>query len=167
MTTSTAVRPTAATTSGTVEKPANPATWTAATDSSSQHKAHATKTGHVTIEIGTGQLCLCGCNQTAESRFRPGHDATLKGKLTRAALHNAKIELRNGEQTVVVDPAAFAAKLDSAKYSWSAALKVSVERAKQAEADRAKRAAEAKAKREAAAKERGESTKISFADFAA
>jgi hypothetical protein len=162
----TTTSPTANTTTGANDKSHTPVAWKPESDSSPQHKGAARQDGRVHIDITNG-ACLCGCNQAAESRFRPGHDATLKGRLTRAALHGAGLTLHAGDAKVELTPRQMATKLNTAKHAWDTALDRALARAKQAEADRIKRAAEAKAKREAAAKERGESTKISLADFAA
>lgn len=158
--------PTASTTTGSNDRTHRPAAYRPESDSSPQHKASAAKDGRVHIDITDG-ACLCGCNQKADARFRPGHDAKLKGILTRAALHGVEITLHAGDATAHTTPIKMAAKLNTPKHAWDAALVKSVERAKAAQIEAAKRAAEAKAKREAAAKERGESTKISLADFAA
>lgn len=152
------------TTSGTIEKAAIVVSWKAETDSSPQWKTAAIADGRVHLDITDG-ACLCGCNQKAESRFRPGHDATLKGKLTRAALHGARITLHAGDQSHTITARDMATKLNTAKHAWDRALDASVDRAVKAKEEAAKRAAEAKAKREAAAKERGESTKLTIASF--
>lgn len=166
MSTTTTISPTANTTTGANDKSHRPVAWKPETDSSPQYRAAAAKDGRVHIDITNG-ACLCGCNQTAASRFRPGHDATLKGRLTRAALHGAGITLHAGDAKVELTARQMASKLNTEKHRWDAALDAAVIRARKAQEDAKKRAAEAKAKREAAAKERGEATKLDLAAFAA
>lgn len=157
-------RPTASTTTGQIAKGTDAATaYKPETDSSPQHKKAAAADRRLHLDITDG-ACLCGCNQKAAGRFRPGHDAKLKGMLTRAALHEVTIVLHAGDKTAHTNPVAFATKLSTGKHDWAAALATSVERAKKAAADRAVKQAEAAKKREEAKKEQG-SSKLSLDDF--
>lgn len=158
--------PAANTTTGQVQKGTDAAAvWNAAADSSPQRKAAAARDGRLHLELTNG-ACLCGCNQTAVGRFRPGHDATLRGKLTRAALHGAPLVLWFGDKRVDTTARGLATKLDSEKHSWSRALDVSVERARKAAAEAKARRAKAAAERAAKAAEQGQSSKLTLESFA-
>lgn len=78
--------------------------------------------------------CLCGCMTPTTGRFRPGHDARLKGKLLRA--HLAKIGLtviKDGKERQMT-ARAFAKEVSSDKHDWTVALDRAVERQKEAAA---------------------------------
>lgn len=63
----------------------DPATWSPGHDSSPEYADRADSEGIVFIDV-SHEACLCGCRGATESRFVPGHDARLKGKLIRAHL---------------------------------------------------------------------------------
>lgn len=76
----------------------------------------------VSLLIGEG-LCACGCGETLtgkKARFRMGHDAKLKGKLTRA--HSASITIALIEETTgaaeVLEPLAYADRFSTDKADW-------------------------------------------------
>lgn len=161
--------PTASTTTGTdnpTKENTKMATYKPSSDSSPQHRKAADADGRMHLDWSDG-ACLCGCNQKAPRRFRPGHDATTKGKLTRAATNGTAIVLHDGEATAITDAATIARKLTTPATDWSAILERAIARAKKAEEERqaraAKRAAE-KAEREAAGTASAPS--LSLADFA-
>jgi len=69
--------------------------------------------------------CTCGCGETtpSRSRFRPGHDQRLKGRLARAHYVAAEVAVvqPDGQQQRL--PAVDAARLlDTDRFSWSAKL---------------------------------------------
>jgi hypothetical protein len=87
----------------------NPNTYDPAVDSSP-----GTKSGSKTLRLvfPTETACKCGCGKQPTrptSRFIQGHDARLKGALTRAALTNTKVEaLVEGKPAALVTATAFA-----------------------------------------------------------
>lgn len=156
----------------TVEAAKPAVTYLPATDSTPDQQKRAGETGRVVLDLRKG-ACLCGCKGAAQGRFQPGHDARLKGKLTRAALNNVGllilIDMEDGTPgEAQITPRQLAAKLSTGKYNWAEALDANVARAKELakaaevrKAEAAKKAAERKA--ESAKEGRG---KISLADFA-
>lgn len=97
----------------------------------------------------TGGTCRCGCGADvkAGSKFLPGHDAKLKGKLSRAALAGVTVTLNGVEQTP-----AEAAYTDEYDYRSTVerAVELATEKAKSSEVKEAEKAAK-KAAREAEA----------------
>lgn len=76
----------------------------------------------VSLLIGEG-LCACGCGETLtgrKARFRMGHDAKLKGKLTRA--HAAQVTVSLVEESTgvadVLDPLEYADRFSTDKMDW-------------------------------------------------
>lgn len=113
------------------------------------------KEGLLVIEVGqtipdeegkdeARETCLCGCGEVPtgkKARFVMGHDARLKGMLTRAHIAGTKVELtRNGKAAKEITARAFAKEQGD---EWVARLEKS-------EADYAEKAKK-RAEREAAA----------------
>lgn len=76
----------------------------------------------VSLLVGDG-LCACGCGEAPtgkKAKFRMGHDARLKGRLTRA--HSAGFTLALVEETTgtaeVLDPLTYADRFSTAKVNW-------------------------------------------------
>jgi hypothetical protein len=77
-------------------------------------------TESVTVVLAPG-LCACGCGEQVARRFRPGHDARLKGQLVRAARSATRVKVVPESGRPKSLPAVEAAALlDTAKTSWSA-----------------------------------------------
>lgn len=119
-------------------------------------KAERDGEGNITSEAvkATGGTCRCGCGEEvpAGSLYRPGHDARLKGKITRAAVAGAKVEV-NGKAMTADKAAAlenFAPK--GTQYSIDLGLSRKAEQAKTAEQKQIERdnAKEIKAQEKAA-----------------
>lgn len=77
----------------------------------------------VSILVGEG-LCGCGCGEAPAGRgtkFLMGHDARLKGVLTRAHASQVRIALFENSTGVadVVDPLEYAARFTSTKTDWT------------------------------------------------
>lgn len=73
----------------------------------------------MTIDLRPG-LCTCGCEQTTERRFRPGHDARLKSRLRDAYRNGHPVEMLVGPHNELNTSAIIAASyLDSPTFSWS------------------------------------------------
>jgi len=124
-------------------------------DSAPASQAEARKAGLLVLNW-TGGKCLCGCGRTTLSRFAPGHDARLRGQLTRAAVAGTGVRVRDGEAFTDTTPEAVAATLSTPKHDWVAWVREAAAAAKKraaAAAEREKAAAERKA--EAAAKGTG------------
>lgn len=154
------------TTSTTSNTAATTTRYDAATDSNAAHKDEARRTGRAVLVWGAG-LCLCGCGRGTASRFAPGHDARLRGVLARLEANGAGLRLRDGKTHADTTPGGLAAKLDTAKHSWTAQLAADVERARKAEQDRAAKAKAAAAKKAAAKTAKAAATRPTLADFAA
>lgn len=62
-------------------------------DSSPKYRKHDPERLVLNVDRkdGLGESCLCGCGESAKSRFAQGHDQRLRGKLTRA--HVAGVEV--------------------------------------------------------------------------
>lgn len=141
------------------------AVYLPASDSTPDMKGRAEKEGKVVLDLTDG-ACLCGCKGKSQSRFMPGHDARLKGKLVRATIADVKLLIVMGDDEQAVTPRQFAGVL-SGKYDWVKGLDESVARVRKQEEDaKARRLESAKkaAERKAAAAEKGKG-KISLSDF--
>lgn len=75
----------------------------------------------VTILVDAG-MCACGCGEApagTRTRFCMGHDARLKGALTRALASKVNIAVYAADGTnEVVSPTEYAARFSSAKTDW-------------------------------------------------
>lgn len=76
----------------------------------------------VSLLVGDG-LCACGCGEHPsgkKAKFCMGHDARLKGKLTRA--HSAHVAIALVEETTgvatVIDPLEYADRFSTEKVDW-------------------------------------------------
>jgi hypothetical protein len=139
-----------------IEEAAKVKGYEPASDSTPDLKDRAQKEGKVILDL-SNQACLCGCKGESASRFQPGHDARLKGKLVRATIHEVPLVIIMGDAEQEVTPRQFAQVL-SGKYDWVKGLDESVARAELAEKAKADRQAEAAKKaeeRKAAAAEKG------------
>lgn len=126
-----------------------------AADSSADYQKEAVDTGRLILDI-SGNACLCGCKEATQGRFRPGHDAKLKGKLLRAHLGKAGVTiLRDDNEEEQITARAFAKKISSDKHDWSTALDRAAEKAKAA-ADALKVKASQASKKLGKAKEEGD-----------
>lgn len=137
------------------------------TDSTPAQQATAKKTGRVVLDL-SNKRCLCGCTGECKGRFQPGHDAKLRGKLTRAAIAGVDLTIIIDGKRQDVKPRRFAEIISNDKHDWAAALDKAIEAGAKAAEDAKKRKAEAAKKaeeRRAAAAEKGKA-KISFEDFA-
>lgn len=147
-----------------VEAPAKK--YDPASDSTPDLQARATKENRVILDL-SDNACLCGCKGKSASRFQPGHDARLKGKLVRATVADVKLLVIMGKEEQEVTPRQFAQVLKG-KYDWVKGLDESVaklELAEKAAEERRAENARKVAERRAAAAEKGKG-KISLADFA-
>lgn len=97
----------------------SPARYDPAVDST---KGLPRRSDSVSLLIGTG-LCACGCGDTPsgkKAKFCMGHDARLKGVLTR--VHSAGLEVALVEETTgtaeVLDPLVYADRFSTAKVDW-------------------------------------------------
>jgi hypothetical protein len=147
-----------------VEAPAKK--YDPASDSTPELQARASKEGRVILDL-SNNACLCGCKGVSASRFQPGHDARLKGKLVRATMADVKLLIIMGKDEQEVTPRQFAQVLKG-KYDWVKGLDESVARlelAEKAAAERREENAKKLAERRAAAAEKGKG-KISLSDFA-
>lgn len=68
----------------------DPDKWVPASDSSPNWIDYAVLKDRVAIDVSDDR-CMCGCRSATGSRFVPGHDARLKGKLIRAHLMDKMI----------------------------------------------------------------------------
>lgn len=146
-----------------------PKGYSPAADSTPAKKGIAEKTGRLVLVVaGDDGLCTCGCGGKASSRFLPGHDAKLKGKLTRATIADVGLLLIINDQQQEATTRQFADALSkTSKYDWTAGLEEAVARAKKAEQEAEARRAENERKRqERAAQGKGKSPKITLEDFA-
>lgn len=75
------------------------------------------KAGNLVLVVGEGsgedaqRFCLDGCMEQPtrpKSRFLPGHDMRLRGKLTRAAGAGVNVEVVDNGKTQTITPAALA-----------------------------------------------------------
>lgn len=90
-----------------------------------QHKAR--DSGRLWLDI-SDSACLCGCKDPTPGRFRPGHDARLKGKLLRAHLAKAPLTVvKDGKETQKT-ARAYAKEVSSERHDWTVALDRAVER---------------------------------------
>lgn len=76
----------------------------------------------VSLLVGDG-FCACGCGDAPagkKAKFCMGHDARLKGKLTRA--HSAKVQIALVQETTgvahVIDPLEYADQFSTSKVDW-------------------------------------------------
>lgn len=75
-----------------------------------------------TVDLQEGR-CTCGCGETTptRSRFRPGHDQRLKGKLARAHYTAVPVAVVQPDaQRHDLSAEAAARLLDTDRFSWSA-----------------------------------------------
>lgn len=121
-----------------------------ATDSTPACRAKAHASGRLVLDI-SDSTCLCGCKEPTPGRFRPGHDARLKGRLLRAHMNKTGVTiLRDGKEQQMT-ARAYAKEVSSDKYDWTVALDKAYEKAKaaayalRAKAEPAKAAAKEKA----------------------
>lgn len=136
-----------------------------ASDSTPDLKERAEKENKVILDL-SDNACLCGCKGQGPSRFLPGHDARLKGKLVRATVADVKLLIVMGADEQEVTARQFA-KVLTGKYDWVKGLDESVARLELQEKAKEQRRVENEkkaAERKAAAAERGKG-KISLADF--
>jgi hypothetical protein len=89
----------------------------------------ARETGRLMLDV-SGAACLCGCREPTPGRFRPGHDARLKGKLTRAAIAKVKVGIVRDGSEKEMTARAFAKEVSTEAYDWTPALDRAVEAAK-------------------------------------
>lgn len=92
-----------------------------AAESTADYAVEAAKEGVVILDI-SGKACLCGCQEETPGRFRPGHDAKLKGKLLRAHLAGVKVRALYDEGEKEMTARAFAKEVSTDKHDWSVAL---------------------------------------------
>lgn len=90
------------------------------------------RAGSISLLVGTG-MCGCGCGNAPtgdKARFQMGHDARLKGKLTRALA--ARVDVALVEETdgtvTVVSPLEYAARFSTDKVDWTALIQASVDK---------------------------------------
>lgn len=102
----------------------------------------------VSLLVGEG-LCACGCGDTPsgkKAKFCMGHDARLKGKLTRA--YSAHVSVALVEETTgtaeVVDPLTYAARFSTPKVDWEKLVRDAAAKIAQRRGKIDKRAAERK-----------------------
>lgn len=71
------------------------------------------------------KVCPCGCREplASKSRFRMGHDARLKGILSRAHVTATDITLVKGSDLTVVSAVALASQFTSPNMDWVKALR--------------------------------------------
>lgn len=99
-------------------------------DSTPDLAKKAGSVGKLMLDI-SDSACLCGCRTPTPGRFRPGHDARLKGKLARAAIARVKLVVINDGREREMTARAFAKEVSSDAYDWTVALDRAVEAAKQ------------------------------------
>lgn len=111
------------------------------TDSSFNYTSGGARVAHPTAVIlevhdhpDAPKLCPCGCAEAPRGKgatFGMGHDARLKGKLTRAAAAGSQIVLTDTSKQVVevLDPLEYAARFSTAKLDWKVAVAESASRA--------------------------------------
>jgi len=71
------------------------------------------------------KVCPCGCRELlgSKSKFRMGHDARLKGKLTRAHVTGTDITIVKGNDMSVTTAVALASQFTSPAMDWVRALR--------------------------------------------
>lgn len=71
------------------------------------------------------KVCPCGCREllASKSRFRMGHDARLKGLLSRAHVTGTDITIVKGSDMTVTTAVALAAQFTSSNMDWVKALR--------------------------------------------
>lgn len=86
---------------------------------------HASYPGYLVLYV-QGGFCECGCDQprASRSRFLPGHDAKLKGKLMRALAADAEVALVGVDGEIRITPAADVARY----YNWYDKVRSGAER---------------------------------------
>lgn len=89
----------------------------------------AADAGKLMLDV-SDSACLCGCKSPTPGRFRPGHDARLKGKLARAAIAKVKVVVIDGDKEEELTARAFAKRVSTDAYDWTVALDRAVEAAK-------------------------------------
>lgn len=74
---------------------------------------------------GAGRACPCGCREllAANSRFRMGHDARLRGKLVRAHVTGTDVTIVKGRDVSVASAVAIAEQFSSPLLDWKSALR--------------------------------------------
>lgn len=93
----------------------------------------AAEAGRVMLDV-SDSACLCGCRTPTPGRFRPGHDARLKGKLARAAIARIGVTILNDGKERQMTARAFAKEVSTDSYDWTEALDRAVERAREKKA---------------------------------
>lgn len=73
----------------------------------------------------SGRACPCGCREelAANSRFRMGHDARLRGKLTRAHVTGTDVTIIKGRDVTTLSAVAVADQFSSPQLDWRASLR--------------------------------------------
>lgn len=123
-----------------------------ASESTTTLQKRSRETGRLMLDVSNG-TCLCGCKEPTPGRFRPGHDARLKGKLTRAAIAKVKVAvIKNGSEKEMT-ARAFAKEVSTDSYDWTPALDRAVDaaKAKAVRVSQVKAEPRAKAQKEVAA----------------
>jgi uncharacterized membrane protein len=108
----------------------------------------ARDTGRLVLDI-SDSACLCGCMEPTSGRFRPGHDARLKGRLLRAHLNKVGVLIVKDGKEQAMTARAYAKEVSSDAYDWTAALDRAWEKQKSAAAALRAKVESAKAERSA------------------
>lgn len=100
-----------------------------ADDSTTAYMRQANDSGRLWIDI-SDSACLCGCTEPTQGKFRPGHDARLKGRLLRAHLNKVGLTLIKDGKERQLTARAYAKEVSSEKHDWTVALDAAHERAR-------------------------------------
>jgi hypothetical protein len=104
-----------------------------ATDSTPAYQKRAREAGRVVLDI-SDSACLCGCREPTPGRFRPGHDARLKGRLLRAHLSKTGVLIVKDGGEKAMTARAYAKDVSSERFDWTEALDKAWEKQKAVQA---------------------------------
>lgn len=108
-------------------------TYDPGADSTPAYIKQARDSGRLTLDI-SDSACLCGCKDPTPGRFRPGHDARLKGRLLRAHLAKAGVTIIKDGKEDQMTARAYAKQVSSERHDWTEALDRATEKARSAAA---------------------------------
>lgn len=127
----------------------NPKTYDPRVDSSFGYSNGSVRTAHphgVVLQVvgGTPPLCACGCGEPPRGKgatFGMGHDARLRGKLSRAVVAQCQVVLTDVDKAIVevLDPLDYADRFSTDKLDWRASVQESAKRSRRSDGEEAER----------------------------